>query len=73
MSCSNIRSSGSHIRGTNGTSNGIVPMLQVFNHTSRYVNQSGKRPGTFATLAAMRGELPLACRACALVTRASAV
>lgn len=49
LSCSNIRSSGSHIRGTNGTSNGIVPMLQVFNHASRYVNQSGKRPGTFAT------------------------
>ena len=49
LSCSNIRSAGSHIRGTNGVSNGIVPMLQVYNHTSRYVNQSGKRPGTFAT------------------------
>ena len=35
----NIRASGSHIRGTNGTSNGIVPMLKVFNHTAKYVDQ----------------------------------
>ena len=35
----NIRAKGTHIRGTNGTSNGIVPMLKVFNHTARYVDQ----------------------------------
>ena len=46
---SNVRSSGSHIRGTNGTSNGIVPMLKVFNSTARYVDQGGgKRAGSFA-------------------------
>lgn len=45
----NIRASGSHIRGTNGTSNGIVPMLKVFNNTARYVDQGGgKRNGSFA-------------------------
>ena len=44
----NIRSSGSHIRGTNGTSNGIIPMLGVFNKTARYVDQGGKRNGSFA-------------------------
>ena len=45
----NIRSSGSHICGTNGTSNGIVPMLRVFNACARYVDQGGgKRPGSFA-------------------------
>ena len=38
---SNIRAAGSHIRGTNGTSNGIVPMLRVFNNTARYVDQGG--------------------------------
>lgn len=45
----NIRSTGSLIRGTNGTSNGIVPMLSVFNGTARYVDQGGgKRNGSFA-------------------------
>ena len=45
----NIRGTGSHIRGTNGTSNGIIPMLQVFNKTARYVDQGGgKRNGSFA-------------------------
>ena len=45
----NVRSSGSHIKGTNGTSNGIVPMLRVFNACARYVDQGGgKRPGSFA-------------------------
>ncbi|KNH05398.1 origin recognition complex subunit 1 cell division cycle 6 [Perkinsela sp. CCAP 1560/4] len=45
----NIRSSGSYIRGTNGVSNGIVPMLRVFNDTARYVDQGGgKRKGSFA-------------------------
>ncbi|KAK7873184.1 hypothetical protein R5R35_006399 [Gryllus longicercus] len=44
-----IRASGSYIAGTNGTSNGLVPMLRVFNNTSRYVDQGGnKRPGAFA-------------------------
>ena len=45
----NIRASGSRIRGTNGTSNGLVPMLRVFNNTARYVDQGGnKRNGSFA-------------------------
>jgi ribonucleoside-diphosphate reductase alpha subunit len=45
----NVRSAGSHIRGTNGTSNGIVPMLRVFNGTARYCDQGGgKRKGSFA-------------------------
>lgn len=44
----NIRSKGSLIRSTNGYSDGIVPMLRVFNSTARYVNQSGKRNGSFA-------------------------
>eukprot|EP00567_Pseudictyota_dubia_P004422 CAMPEP_0197436222 /NCGR_PEP_ID=MMETSP1175-20131217/3696_1 /TAXON_ID=1003142 /ORGANISM="Triceratium dubium, Strain CCMP147" /LENGTH=821 /DNA_ID=CAMNT_0042965459 /DNA_START=105 /DNA_END=2570 /DNA_ORIENTATION=- len=49
MSISNIRSSQSYIRGTNGTSNGIVPMLRVFNNTARYVDQGGgKRKGSIA-------------------------
>jgi ribonucleoside-diphosphate reductase alpha chain len=46
--CSNIRANGSTIRGTNGKSDGIVPMLRVFNNTARYINQSGKRKGSFA-------------------------
>ena len=44
----NIRASGSHIRGTNGQSNGLVPMLRVFNNTAKFINQSGKRNGSFA-------------------------
>ncbi|PKI82545.1 ribonucleoside-diphosphate reductase [Malassezia vespertilionis] len=45
----NIRSTGSYIAGTNGVSNGIIPMLRVFNNTARYVDQGGnKRPGAFA-------------------------
>lgn len=45
----NIRASSSYIRGTNGTSNGIVPMLRVFNNTARYVDQGGgKRKGSIA-------------------------
>ncbi|MCO5553900.1 hypothetical protein L7F22_007426 [Adiantum nelumboides] len=49
VSISNIRSTNSYIRGTNGTSNGIVPMLRVFNDTARYVDQGGgKRKGAFA-------------------------
>lgn len=45
----NIRASGSHIRGTNGHSNGIVPMLKVFNNTAKYVDQGGgRRNGSFA-------------------------
>ena len=45
---SNIRSAGSLIRKTNGISNGIVPMLQVYNYTARYIDQGGRRPGAFA-------------------------
>ncbi len=45
----NIRAAGSHIRGTNGTSNGLVPMLRVYNNTARYVDQGGgRRNGSFA-------------------------
>ena len=45
----NIRATGSYIKGTNGTSNGIVPMLRVFNDTARYVDQGGgRRKGSFA-------------------------
>ncbi len=49
LSLHNIRATGSYIAGTNGTSNGIVPMLRVFNDTARYVDQGGgKRKGSFA-------------------------
>lgn len=49
MALSNVRASSSYIRGTNGTSNGIVPMLRVFNNTARYVDQGGgKRKGSIA-------------------------
>ena len=49
LSIHNIRATGSYIKGTNGNSNGIVPMLQVFNDTARYVDQGGgKRKGSFA-------------------------
>ena len=49
LSIHNVRAKGSYIRGTNGTSNGIVPMLRVFNDTARYVDQGGgKRKGSFA-------------------------
>ena len=44
----NIRAKGSHIQGTNGKTDGLIPMLKVFNSTARYVNQSGKRNGSFA-------------------------
>ena len=44
----NIRAEGSLIAGTNGTSDGIMPMLRVFNNTARYINQGGKRNGSFA-------------------------
>ena len=47
--CSNIRAAGSVIKGTNGKSDGIIPMLRVFNNTARYINQGGgKRKGSFA-------------------------
>ena len=49
LSIHNVRATGSYIRGTNGNSNGLVPMLQVFNNTARYVDQGGgKRKGAFA-------------------------
>ena len=44
----NIRANKSHIRGTNGTSDGIIPMLRVYNATARYVNQAGRRKGSIA-------------------------
>jgi ribonucleotide reductase alpha subunit len=44
----NIRAAGSLIRGTNGSSSGIVPMLRVFNNTARYIDQGGRRNGSFA-------------------------
>ena len=48
LSIHNVRAKNSYIRGTNGTSNGLVPMLRVFNSTARYVDQGGgKRPGAF--------------------------
>eukprot|EP00796_Vickermania_ingenoplastis_P008327 gene8328-5838_t len=47
--CHNVRCAGSYISGTNGTSNGLVPMLRVFNNTARYVDQGGgRRKGAFA-------------------------
>ena len=49
VSVHNVRATGSYIRGTNGNSNGLVPMLRVFNDTARYVDQGGgKRKGSFA-------------------------
>ncbi len=49
LSVHNVRATGSYIKGTGGTSNGLVPMLQVFNDTARYVDQGGgKRKGAFA-------------------------
>ncbi|BFG40851.1 hypothetical protein CerSpe_271250 [Prunus speciosa] len=49
ISIHNIRATGSYVRGTNGTSNGIVPMLRVFNSTARYVDQGGgRRKGAFS-------------------------
>lgn len=49
LSVSNIRATGSYIKGTGGTSNGLVPMLKVFNSTAKYVDQGGgKRAGAFA-------------------------
>jgi len=44
----NVRAKGSKIRGTNGVSDGIIPMLRVFNNTARYVNQGGRRKGSIA-------------------------
>lgn len=48
MSISNIRATGAHIHGAMGKSNGIVPMLRVFNETARYVDQGRRRKGSFA-------------------------
>ncbi len=48
LHCSDIRANKSHIRGTNGTSDGIIPMLRVYNATARYVNQAGRRKGSIA-------------------------
>ena len=49
LSIHNVRAQGSYIKGTGGSSNGVVPMLRVFNDTARYVDQGGgKRKGAFA-------------------------
>ena len=48
ISISKIRSKNSFIKGTNGTSNGIIPLCRVLNETARHINQSGKRPGSIA-------------------------
>jgi len=48
LSVHNIRARGSEIKGTNGESTGLIPMLKVFNDTAKYVNQGGKRNGSFA-------------------------
>jgi len=48
LAISKVRAKGSTIRGTNGTSDGIIPMLRVFNSTARYVNQGGRRKGAVA-------------------------
>jgi ribonucleoside-diphosphate reductase alpha chain len=48
LSLSKIRSKNSYIKGTNGTSNGIIPLCRVLNETARHINQSGKRPGSIA-------------------------
>ena len=48
LHCSDIRANKSHIRGTNGTSDGIIPMLRVYNATARYVNQARRRKGSIA-------------------------
>jgi ribonucleoside-diphosphate reductase alpha subunit len=48
MAISNIRANGSYIRGTNGTSNGIIPMLRIFNDSARFVKQGTKRRGSYA-------------------------
>ncbi|ARF09766.1 ribonucleoside diphosphate reductase large subunit [Indivirus ILV1] len=48
ISISDVRASGSYIRGTNGTSSGIIPMIQVFNWLGRYINQGGRRNGAIA-------------------------
>ena len=49
FSCTNVRAKGSTIKKLNGKSDGLVPMLKVYNHTARYVNQGGKRKGAFAS------------------------
>ena len=48
LHCHNIRAKGSRIAGTNGISDGIIPMLRVYNNTARYINQGGRRKGSFA-------------------------
>ncbi|KAJ6929492.1 hypothetical protein NC652_013390 [Populus alba x Populus x berolinensis] len=56
VSAHNIRATGSYIRGTNGTSNGIVPMLRVFNDTARYVDQGGGKRKELERCPAARNE-----------------
>ena len=55
VSVQNVRATNSYVRGSNGTSNGLVPMLRVFNDTARYVDQGGgKRKGSFAVYLEVR-------------------
>jgi ribonucleoside-diphosphate reductase subunit M1 len=61
ISIHNIRATGSYIRGTNGASNGIVPMLRVFNDTARYVDQVGCCAVDAAVLLLLRA---LSCMSC---------
>ncbi|KAG6394551.1 hypothetical protein SASPL_145140 [Salvia splendens] len=75
VSVHNIRATGSYIRGTNGTSNGIVPMLRVFNDTARYVDQGGgKRKGLHISSSVLLYSLHLYCTfdSCLSVTRIGA-
>ena len=48
LHCHNVRAKGSRIAGTNGVSDGIIPMLRVYNNAARYINQGGRRKGSFA-------------------------
>jgi ribonucleoside-diphosphate reductase alpha subunit len=48
LHCHNVRAKGSRIVGTNGVSDGIIPMLRVYNNAARYINQGGRRKGSFA-------------------------
>ena len=58
LACSNVRAQGSYIRGTNGSSNGIGPMLRVFNNCARYVDQGGgRRKGSFAIYRAWHADV----------------
>jgi ribonucleoside-diphosphate reductase alpha chain len=68
--CHNIRARGSAIRGTNGISDGLVPMMRVFNNTARYVNQGGRRNGSFAVyLETWHADIESFIQPCGIVAR----